>query len=216
MGIFDIRVMECINGEHKGKSFSFHSHGAKGHYSCQEVVNGKINRYPYFHIAIEDLHETGVSLPSGYNTQIEVDYKYMNVDKLKECGYEPITQEQINQGLVIAYRIIKHSERREQFEIRVSAEFTDKKKHFCIEVMDTRNKLFNIEIAKITFLDGDFYIIHRDIHYDGHKGLSGGYRMKVITDKMRETFDHKWLGVKYKKFIDLTELDSMKVRNDKQ
>jgi len=194
-------LQQCINGEYKGRFFVFNSH-VKGAVKCyQEVVNGKINRYPFFTINDKDMCWNGIKLPYDYNRQIELSYKVLES--------KHATQEQIDKALVIAYRIIDWDKTGEQFGIESSVNYDYKEKCslYTIRVTDTSNKLFSKTIADITLYKDEFYVLHKKIHYDTFNKYSGGYRSPAISEENRKTFDHPYYGIRYKKEINLLELN---------
>lgn len=190
------KVFKCIGGEHKGKDLVFYTHGGVGSGVYQEVVNGKINRFPYMDIKKEYVENTEIELPYSYNKQVRL--------QLGNSGCENISEQVKDEMLVIAYRIVRHKERLDQFTIRATSNYNyiDSKKEYKLEVLNTSNKLFNTMLADITCHEGEYYVIHKDLHYDTRKR-----GIPAISDKMRESFDHKWLGMKYQKSIDLNELN---------
>lgn len=211
--VMTYRIKKVISGEYKGKEVKFFQHGYESKRTYQEVVNGKINEYPYYSIDDSELYDTGIDLPYAYNTQIEIEYDFLKSSSILERtkGTLQIEQELINKAMVIAYRIIDFTKDKTQFKIRGTVEhgYDFKVKHFAIEIIDRTVRIFDIPIATITIVDNEFYVFHEKLHKDERYKYSRT-KMMTTSDKMRESFDHKLFGMKYKKFIDLNELPKYK------
>jgi hypothetical protein len=205
-----MKVYECTQGEHKGQQFVYYSSVIGSKCCYQQVVNNKINRYPYFTFENYEMQYTGIEIGYEYNRQIEIKEDDIKADKVnayfkeKDC----ITQQQIDSALVIAYRIINHEEGLEQVEIYTTKEydFGNSREYLEIKIKDTSNKLFSQTVATIVIVDGEYFIIHEKLHHDEPYRI-GRTTLKRISENMRNKFDNKRFGFRYKKPIDISELE---------
>ena len=185
-----LNVYKCITGEHQDKLFVHFSEGA-----YRLIENGRINRYPYFTFEQNEVEFTNTEIEEVFNLQVKFDCeKYKELTRNKELA---------RKALVVAYRIIQHNKQFDQFKIEYSCHWDEKQPYDYVSVYHTQYGGIEGSIAEIGFeIDGtDVFVFCEKLHRK-----KTVYGMRIDYDM----FDHKKLGVKYKKEIDLNELKELK------